>query len=161
VQYALRDLEEMGLIEIVREGGKDGKSTSEYRFNILRLHEFAGLIEADDRGANPASLPDEGRNGCTGGVQEATDRGAPVAPKPSITIKQPSARAGVRMRDDRASPALKTEAASGQYHIRADERPAEYRAWVEWHRKHSLPAVVGVIERHRQLVAPSLMPGET
>jgi hypothetical protein len=57
------------------------------------------------------------------------------------------------------TPALKTEAAAAQYHIRADERPSEYAAWLEWHRRHSRPGVVRFIEQNGQLIAPSMMPG--
>lgn len=85
-QYTLRKLEEEGLIVVLSEGGTRGKDTREWRFDLEKL---AALIPV--RGAK--SAPVEGCKPRQVGVQSTTRRGAAVAPKPSVTIKEPSKEA--------------------------------------------------------------------
>lgn len=92
-QYTLRKLEEEGLIVVLSEGGTRGKDTREWRFDLEKL---AALIPV--RGAK--SAPVEGRKPRHVGVQSTTRRGAAVAPKPSVTIKEPSNSSGTRASAD-------------------------------------------------------------
>jgi hypothetical protein len=76
-QYCLRRLEQAG--EIVREGTHHSGAV------IWRL------VLPSIRGANIAGVQDlQGCNLEQGGVQFATQRGAMVAPKPLVTVKEPS-----------------------------------------------------------------------
>jgi DNA-binding transcriptional regulator YhcF (GntR family) len=115
VQYALRDLEALGLLVITDQGGKGAKDTREWRFDMTLLRNLAerNCEIIDDKGADDA--PIEGAidapmaplrvQPLQGRVQLTTDKGATVAPEPSLTINNhPSA--GARASDEaRASPA--------------------------------------------------------
>lgn len=68
-QYTLRKLEDEGLVVVVSEGGRRGRDTREWRFDLEKL---SALIPA--RGAK--SAPVEGRKRSTPGVQSTTRRGA-------------------------------------------------------------------------------------
>ena len=107
VQYKLRDLESMGLIVCVDEGGKGAKDTREYRFDMALLRQLSdgelavcaidkGALDAPSKGAGDAPMRLVRVQPTTGRVQPTTDKGAPGAPEPSLTIKEPSLRARAR-----------------------------------------------------------------
>jgi hypothetical protein len=108
VQYKLRDLEAMGLIVCVDEGGKGAKDTREYKFDMGLLKGLAEgeivIKENDEEGATDAPIEGAGRapfilvrvQPTTGRVQPTTNKGAPDAPEPSLNHPEPSLRASAR-----------------------------------------------------------------
>jgi hypothetical protein len=76
-QYALAKLQELGELQVMRNAGPHGCNL--YRVHIGEGAKFAGVKLAS--GVQPASLG--GEAGCTEGVK-------PIAPKPSLTINEPS-----------------------------------------------------------------------
>lgn len=92
VQYKLRDLEHLKLIECVDEGGKGAKDTREYKFNLQILEDLAaGRVEIEEnKGAPDAPLRLVGCTTCTLKGAADDNKGAPGAPEPSITINKPS-----------------------------------------------------------------------
>lgn len=92
VQYKLRDLESLGLIVCVAEGGKGAKDTREYRFNVELLTKLASgeVRVVENKGAPDAPYSIEGCTPCTLKGAPDDNKGAPGAPEPSITINKPS-----------------------------------------------------------------------
>lgn len=87
VQRQLRAFEEEGLLAVVSVGGTRGKDTREWKFDLTKL-----AVLAEDRGgAVPPVARRQGRQPVQVGAALDTLRGGTVPPKPSVTIKEPSA----------------------------------------------------------------------
>lgn len=106
VQYKLRELEQCGLIVCVDEGGAGPKDTREYKFDMKLLRRLSdgeaeivinkGARDAPLEGAPDAPLDGARVHATTIRVHPTTEKGAPGAPEPSLTIKEPSLRASAR-----------------------------------------------------------------
>lgn len=89
VQYTLRAFEKEGLLAVVSKGGARPGDTREWKFNLAKLEEM-GAESAPLDGCKPRSRR----------VQTTVKRGAPAAPKPSLTIKEPSRASELRASAD-------------------------------------------------------------
>jgi hypothetical protein len=148
VQYKLRDLEALGLIVCVAEGGQGAKDTREYRFDMELLQDLAaGNVEiventpdkdapgAPIQGAPDAPLPALRVQLATGRVQLATNKGAPGAPEPSLNHQEPSsARTRAKVVDD-----LSEEGRRWRPAIHIDRADLSWPAWIAWLEREDPP----------------------
>lgn len=92
VQYKLRQLEALGLIVLVDEGGQGPKDTREYKFDMRMLRDLSdNLLKIEsDKGAGDAPLTLVRVQEVQLRVQELQEKGAAVAPEPSLNHQEPS-----------------------------------------------------------------------
>lgn len=165
VQYKLRDLETLGLIVCVDEGGKGAKDTREYKFDMGLLKALAegeiAIVENSDEGATDAPIEGAGRapfklvrvQPTTGRVHPTTDKGAPGAPEPSLNHQEPSLRASAR--EDFKSDLKKAETPKpARPAIVITPNESSWSAWMSFLPAHEAEAA----EHWRQLTADARWP---
>ena len=135
VQYAIRDLELSGILKITEEGGKGAKDTREWAFDMVMLRKLAdGELEivekteeeiAREKGASDAPCSRIRVQLVPGRVHLTTDKGAPGAPEPSLTVINHPGASARATEEGRASPPPKSHPAE-RLVLRTDPE------WVEW-----------------------------
>jgi len=169
VQYKLLDLESMGLIICVDEGGKGAKDTREYRFDMGLLRQLSdgelavcavdkGALDAPTKGASDAPMRLVRVQLTTGRVHPTTDNGAPGAPEPSLTIIEPSFRAPARDEQIQNLDSKKDAPATRVFPTIAVSRAdLSWSAWMEFLRENH-PELAERAEHHGLIKAAGRWP---
>lgn len=138
VQRELQSFREIGLIRLVKEGGKGPRSTNEYEMDLDMLHRLGrdgweAVVGAKGDTESPLQGEDKGDSGDTVRVTQETDKGDSrshtTPPEPSIDPS--SERERGRDAEDRKSVEKSFERAWQSWPTSvSDSRPAAWRAWL-------------------------------